>query len=140
MQSKGGSYSKHVKHPSHEDRGFPPVGFCPKCASMEYTSEKLDKPPNYSRKPAESQDLHMAEQQPEPTEEQNDRPWVDPECMDLDTSDNHVELASIDDEVVPEDDLDDDDETSLVGRSSPDDPESTAKKKREFFHCSWTDL
>lgn len=137
MQPKGGSNSEHAKHPAQQDRGIPEE-FCPKHTSMKYTSKETDEPPNYSLRPAESRGLH-AEQQPDSTEEQDDRPWVDPECMDLDSLDN-VEVTHIDNVVVPEDDLDDDDEeTSLVGRLSPENPESIDKKKSEFLHCSWTD-
>ena len=86
-----------------------------------------DEQPGYSLRPAEDRDL--AEQQPDSLEYQDDRPEV--ECMDLDSSEN-VELPFIDDEAVPEDDLDDDDdEATQAEEKSPERPDNTAKKKSE---------
>lgn len=130
MQCKGRGSSEHAQQPSQQDRGFPAQLSSPR---RESVNSEFNEQPSYSLRPAENRDLHMAEQ-PESLEEQDDRPWVDPECMDLDSSEN-VELPCIDDEVVPEEDLDDD-EASLAEQSSPEQPENAAKKKSEFFHCN----
>lgn len=89
-------------------------------------SKEFDAQPGYSLRPAE--DRELAEQQPDSLEDQDDRPEV--ECMDLDSSGN-VELAFIDDEAVPEDDLEDDDEITQAEEKSPERPDNTAKKKSE---------
>ena len=95
-------------------------------ATVNSVSKGIVEQPGYSLRPAEDRDL--AEQQPDSLEEQNDRPEV--ECADLDSSEN-VELPFIDDEVVPEDDLEGNDETTLAEEKTPERPDNTAKKKSE---------
>lgn len=100
---------------------------------MNSASKVFDEQPGYSLRPAESRDIHMAEQQPDSLEDQDDRPQV--ECTDLDSSKN-IELPFIDDEAVPEDDLDDDETTLAEETESMEQPENTAKKKSGFiFNC-----
>ena len=70
----------------------------------------------------------MDEQQPDSLEDQDDRPQV--ECTDLESSET-VELPFINDEVVPEDELDDD-EMDLSEEKSPVRPDNTAKKNGKF--------
>ena len=127
MQSKGKGSSKHAKQPSQQSRRQLPVEECsPERVGMNDESKEFDEQPGYSLKPAENRD--MDEQQPDSLEEQDDRPQV--ECTDLELS-APVELPFINDEVVPEDDLDDD-EPILAEEKTPERPENTAKKKSEF--------
>ena len=98
-------------------------------ATVNSVSKEIVEQPGYSLRPAEDRD-HLAEQQPDSLEEQDDRPEV--ECMDLDSSEN-IELAYIDDAPVPEDDLEVNDETTLAEEKTPERPDNTAKKKREFI-------
>ena len=126
MQSKREGSSEHVQQPSQHSKDQPAEESSPRRVSMNDASKEFDEQPGYSLRPAENRD--MDEQQPDSLEEQDDRPQV--ECTDLDSSEA-VELPFINDEVVPEDDLDDD-ETTLAEEKSPERPDNTAKKKSEF--------
>ena len=119
----------HTWQFSQQDRAQPTEGHSLEQTSINDVNKEFDEQPGYSLRPAESRDLHVAEQ-PDSLEDQDDRPEV--ECVDLDSSEN-VELPFIDDEAVPEDDLDDDDATlAHVAETSMERPENTAKKKSEL--------
>lgn len=98
--------------------------------SIDDAGKDFDEQPGCSLmvRPAENRDLHTTEQQPDSSEdlEQDDKPEVDPD------SPENVEVTCIDDEVVPEDELDDDAEAPLVEviLEQPE-LESTTKSKCE---------
>ena len=127
MQSEGKGGSKHAQRPSQQSRRQPAEECSPEPVCIQDARKEIDEQPGYSLKPAENRD--MDEQQPDSLEEQDDRPQV--ECTDLESS-APVELAFINDEEVPEDDLDDD-EPTLAEERTPERPDNTAKKKSEFL-------
>lgn len=127
MQVKGKSGSEHAQQPRQQTRQQTAEEASPKQVNMSAASEEFDEQPGYSLRPAENRD--MDEQQPDSLEDQDDRPQV--ECTDLESSET-VELPFINDEVVPEDELDDD-EMNLSEEKSPERPDNTAKKKSKLI-------
>ena len=126
MQPKGKGESEHAQQPRQQSRQQAAEETSRTQVNMSTASEEFDEQPGYSLRPAENRD--MDEQQPDSLEDQDDRPQV--ECTDLESSET-VELPFINDEVVPEDELDDD-EMDLSEEKSPVRPDNTAKKKGKF--------
>lgn len=126
MQPKGKGDSEHAQQPRQQSRQQAAEETSRTQVNMSTASEEFDEQPGYSLRPAENRD--MDEQQPDSLEDQDDRPQV--ECTDLESSET-VELPFINDEVVPEDELDDD-EMDLSEEKSPVRPDNTAKKKGKF--------
>ena len=127
MQSKERSSFEHAQQPRQQSRQQAAEETSPKQVNMSTASEEFDEQPGYSLRPAENRD--MDEQQPDSLEYQDDRPQV--ECIDLESSET-VELPFINDEVVPEDELDDD-EKDVEEEKGPEQPDNTAKKKSELI-------
>ena len=125
MQSKGKGNSEHAQQPRQQTRQQTAEEASPKKVNMSAAREEFDEQPGYSLRPAENRD--MDEQQPDSLEDQDDRPQV--ECIDLESSVT-FELTFINDEVVPEDELDDE-EITLEEEKGPERPDNTAKKKSE---------
>ena len=125
VQSKGKDDSEHAQQPRQQSRQQ--VEETPKQVNMSTAREEFDEQRGYSLRPAENRD--MDEQQPDSLEYQDDRPQV--ECIDLESSET-FELTFINDEVVPEDELDDD-EITLEEEKGPERPDNTAKKKSELI-------
>ena len=126
MQPKGKGDSEHAQQPRQQSRQQAAEETSRTQVNMSTASEEFDEQPGYSLRPAENRD--MDEQQPDSLEDQDDRPQV--ECTDLESSET-VELPFINDEVVPEDELDDD-EMDLSEEKNPVRPDNTAKKKGKF--------
>lgn len=118
--------------PSQQNRGQPAECSSLGQASKNDMNEESDGQIGYSMRQMDNRDLDrfIPECEPDSLEEQIDTPQV--ECMDLDSAEA-VELPYINDEAVPEDDLEDDERTLTKERNPERSAINVATKGRSEF-------